>query len=436
MRLSSISVQNFRAIQDLALTLDPSLTVLVGDNAMGKTSLLEAIAAAVSPALERCPSVSGLPVDARDLRRVGMVQAPFLFLKTTTTADLTWDRYVLRDATMFSRAALRVINRTVGRVKLHEHLDPIIQARQEGAHAQPLPVVAYYSTDRAVILPPLRKRNFREQHDPFEGLRGAFNPTTSFKAMFEWFLAVESDELREQRRDPAYVHPQLEGVRRAVRAAIPGCTRLEVATRPLRLEVGLTGPDGAEERLSLQELSGGYRTLLALVCDLARRMVQTNPEQGIASEAIVLIDEVDLHLHPRWQQTVLDDLRRAFPNAQFIVTTHSEQVIASALPHQVLRLDRDPAQGVVGSRPSSTFGATPDRIVEDVMGLARLRPQVVEEALNSYWALVRSGEGEGEQALALRAKLDDWFRGADPEMVRIDAELRRQRFLRRATEGA
>ncbi len=436
MKLSSVRVRNFRAIEELSLALDPGLTVLVGDNAMGKTSLLDAIALVLSPAVERCPAVSGRTPEVDDIRRAGNFRARYLYLQATSTTGLAWDRHKLRDATAGSREALRLSNRPVGRVKLHEQLDPIIQARQEGDSARPLPVVAYYSTDRAVILPPLRKRNFRDQHDPFEGLRGAFSPTTSFKAMFEWFLSVESEELREQRSDPAYVHPQLEGVRRAVRAAIPGCTRLEVATRPLRLEVGLTGANGAEERLSLQSLSGGYRTLLALVCDLARRMVQCNPEQGIESEAIVLIDEVDLHLHPRWQQTVLDDLRRAFPNAQLIVTTHSEQVIASALPHQVLRLDRDPERGVVASQPSSTFGATPDRIVEDVMGLARLRPQVVEEALNSYWALVRSGEGEGEPAVALRAKLDGWFRGADPEMVRIDAELRRQRFIRRAAGGA
>lgn len=435
MKLANIRVRNFRAIGDLTLVLDPHLTVLVGDNAMGKTSLLEAIGVFLSPALERCPRVAGADLHWEDIRRVADHAMPYAYLRGETTDHVAWDRQTLRDEGAVTRKRFAAAEQPLGRRALFEYLDPIIAARGGGAGEPALPVIVSYGTDRAVVWPPLRRRNFREDHDPFEALRNAFWPTASFKAMFEWFLAVETEELREQRKNPSYVHPQLEAVRSAVKTVIHGCTRLEVATRPLRLEVALTGADGSEETLSLLELSGGYRTLLALVADLARRMAQANPAQGTTSEAIVLIDEVDLHLHPRWQQTVLDDLRRAFPNAQFIVSTHSEQVIASVLPDQVVRLDRDSQRGVVLSNPTSTYGATPDRVSVDVMGVPTLRRADVTEAIAEYWGLIHDSKGETAQALELRGKLDGWFRGQDPELVRADAEIHRQKMLARLRSG-
>ena len=435
MRLSKIRVKNFRAIGDVSLDLDPKLTVLVGDNAVGKTSLIEAIGVFLSPALERCPRVAGADLHWEDIRRVADRAMPYAYVRGETEDHLVWDRQTLRDEGAVTRKRFHAAEQPIGRRALYEYLDPIIAARAGGMNEPALPVIVSYGTDRAVVWPPLRRRNFREEQDPFEALRNAFWPTASFKAMFEWFLAVETEELREQRKNPKWVHPQLEAVRKSVTTVIPGCTRLEVATRPLRLEVALKGPGGEEETLSLLELSGGYRTLLALVADLARRMAQANPTQGTDSEAIVLIDEVDLHLHPKWQQTVLDDLRRAFPNAQFIVSTHSEQVIASVLPEQVVRLERDSERGVVLSSPTSTYGATPDRVSMDVMGVPTLRRANVAGAVANYWALIGEGKGESADGLKLRGDLDGWFRGQDPELVRADAEIHRQKMLARLRGG-
>jgi predicted ATP-binding protein involved in virulence len=118
-----------------------------------------------------------------------------------------------------------------------------------------------------------------------------------------------------------------------------------VETRPIRLLVDFEHFDGAREPLDMTSLSDGYRTQFALVVDIARRMVQLNPtddlqdlERGTNSAAIILIDEVDLHLDPIWQARVVQGLQQAFPNAQLVLTTHSEQVLDSVDASCVRRL--------------------------------------------------------------------------------------------------
>ena len=107
---------------------------------------------------------------------------------------------------------------------------------------------------------------------------------------------------------------------------------------PLRFSLSVTLQEGRKNTLELDQLSGGQRAILALAADLAWRMAQGNPhlEDPLASEAIVLIDEVELHLHPSWQQRILNDLRRTFPNAQFIVSTHSPQVLTTVEPKNIV----------------------------------------------------------------------------------------------------
>ena len=437
MKLKSVKIRNFRAIGALDLDLDPHLTVLIGENAAGKTCVLDALAMGLRPLVDRIRrrgggGAAGGPLDRTppEIRRVLGVPAPFACVQLQSNDSHWWEHRLLRDLTAETSAEARSILPPISPHGLWAVLDPIIASRGGGSAAEPLPFAAYYGTERAVLTSPATSRLVDEETEWSTAYRGAMRPAAHFNSLIQWFSVVEADELRHQRdEDPAWSHPQLAAVRRAVESVIPRAKHLRVSARR-RLEVSLTEPDGHEELLSLNELSGGYRTLLALVADLARRMAQANPTLGTDSEAIVLIDEVDLHLHPKWQQTVLDSLRRAFPNAQFIVTTHSEQVIAAVEPKHIVRLDRV-ADGVAASRPTSTYGATPDRVAEDVMGVPHLRPAHVEDTLSRYWTLINAGNGEVPAAVELRETLDGWFQGEEPEMIRADAEIKRQKMLRK-----
>ena len=220
-------------------------------------------------------------------------------------------------------------------------------------------------------------------------------------------------------------------MRVAVASALGDVRDPGIRIRPLRFEVTV-GSGGSEERLELSHLSGGYRATLALVADLARRMAQGNPhlENPLASEAVVLIDEVDLHLHPSWQQRILDDLTRTFPNAQFIVTTHSPQVLTTVEPGQVVTLVREDGKIVPRGPGWGTYGSEAGGVLTAVMGVEERPRNEFSEMLDQYRELIEDDRGETGEALALRKRLDAWNR-EDPDLVRADAAIRRRNTLRR-----
>jgi predicted ATP-binding protein involved in virulence len=346
---------------------------------------------------------------------------------------MVWDRIRRRDKT---RRTMGLTPRGEGLLGLQHYLDPIIESVQDGGERD-LPILAYYDTDRAVPDMSPRKRNFRRIFNRFAALDGAMDGRFPFQDIFEWFANQEDLErrAREEKRDFGLRLPVLESVRAAVSRVLPGCTNPRTELNPLRLLVDMDTPVGGAEQLALDQLSGGYRVMLTLVIDLARRMAQANPHRGkdaIDAAGVVLIDEIDLHLHPRWQQRVLHDLLRTFPNIQFIVTTHSPQVLTTVKPEQILILEREAGRMAIAAATSS-YGAKSGRLLTEILGVDEQPPADVVEftrLLNRYAALVATDRGEEPDALALRTQLDD-LSPLEPELIRMDMEIRRRRVLRR-----
>ena len=134
-------------------------------------------------------------------------------------------------------------------------------------------------------------------------------------------------ELRELRKNPQYKNPKLNCVRTAIGAMIKGYTNLRIELEPSRLL--LTNEDGID--LRIDQLSGGCRAVLSVSADIAKRLSIANPDSldPLKEEAVILIDELDLHLHPKWQKEIAGNLKRTFPNCQFIISTHSPLIIQS-----------------------------------------------------------------------------------------------------------
>ena len=228
--------------------------------------------------------------------------------------------------------------------------------------------------------------------------------------------AVNSEEI-EKRRIPVKV---VQRCINAVIADLTGWKDIRYSTQ----ENALTLSHESLGELNVDQLSDGIRNIFAVVADIAYRCLLLNPALGenAAQETsgIVLIDEVDMHLHPAWQQTILSDLRKAFPRIQFIVTTHSPQVLSSIETRHIRMLENGccvPCEG-------STYGAESSRILEEVFGISLRAKTASREALDTYLALIQQGEHDSQQARDLRAQLDKWLYG-DPILDNADMLIRR-----------
>ena len=327
--------------------------------------------------------------------------------------------------------------RRLGRLDaLRIHLESIVYAEAVGRDPLPLPIVAFYDSDRRVQ--PDRHPGARPpKPGRFAALDGALSPRPDFRPLFAWFAAKEREEkaARRERSDLGFRLPELDAVRRAVAAAIPGLSDPTIAERPPRFSVSVTDEAGTE-RLALDRLGGGDRLLLALVADLARRMAQANPhfpEQGkdpLQAEAVVLIDEVELHLHPSREQRVLPDLQRAFPNTQFLVSTNSPQVLSTVESDRLVDLEREDGKIVAGGVVDETYGAEAGNILQAVMRVRERPDNDYVRMLDEYTELVDDGDGETQKATGLRRNLEE-ISPRDPELSRADSEMRRQRVLHR-----
>ena len=318
---------------------------------------------------------------------------------------------------------------------LREEIEAIVNAEREGHDPKDLPIIAFYGTERAVSDRLPFRRGFGKSFPRFTALEGALSARANFRDFAEWFYAWENEELREQkeRRDFDYRLKELDAVRRAITSMVPGASKLHIKHRPLRIMLSFKPDAGEAETLSLEQLSGGYRIVLAVAGDLARRMAHGNPHLSdpLASEAIVLIDEIELHLHPSWQQRILADLTRTFSNAQFIVSTHSPQVLTTVKPEHVVELRRE--RGGIVAEPASapTYGAEAGDVLATVMGVDE-RPGGNEFAkkLARYTDLVADGKGGSPRAVSLRQDLDE-LSPRDPALDRADIEIRRRKLLER-----
>ena len=255
MKLKSVEIYNFRAIQKLRLRLDPQLTVLHGDNAHGKTSVLGAIALGLGAVPTLLPDVSGIGFSKKD-RREGKGARVSL----TTTDEVSWERTsgLTRKTGWFSRSDDA---EDAPRHPLRD-LKQWLESHALRAWGTPvdLPILVFYDTERAV--PNLTKQRGLPKSTPsrYAALAGALSARTSFRELFEWFYAKENEELREQRerRDHDYRLKELSVVRTAISSMIEGVTEPHVELRPLRFVVSERLNGEAPSKRTLDQL----RTLI------------------------------------------------------------------------------------------------------------------------------------------------------------------------------
>ena len=320
---------------------------------------------------------------------------------------------------------------------LKDKTDEIFSDCAEGRTVE-FPIVAFYDTERVIFDRTERWSGFKKEFTRYSAFEGALSSHTNFQGLFEWFYFKENEELREQkaRRDFGYRLRDLSNVRHAISSMLDDVSDPHMEMDPPRFMVSV-GTGRNSEKLALDQLSGGYRAVLALAADLAWRMAQGNPhlDDPLESEAIVLIDEVDLHLHPSWQQRILDDLVRTFPKAQFVVSTHSPQVLTTVGPEHIVELYRgEDGRVVAGSPASATYGAEAGDVLTTVMRVDERPENDFKITLDRYRRLVSSGDGESPKARDIRKQLER-MSPHDPALDRADLEIRKRKLFKKMAES-
>ncbi|MBF0108557.1 MAG: AAA family ATPase [Magnetococcales bacterium] len=339
MKLTNISLACFRRFEHLDLSLvNCSQVVLVGNNGSGKSSILEAVAMGLSWLV------------ARILREKGSGSTPSDddILNGETETRITLEVEHQDQSFRWSLAKTRKGGKKNQGSKLGAATrlaDIFREALSTDEQQASLPLIAYYPVTRVVLDIPL-KIKVRHHFNQIDGYDNALRQGVDFRRFFEWFRECEDSEneakanLFDQSRNghqdrlenelnrlPSLSgDPQLDAVRNAITSFIPGFANLRIQRRPrLRMMIDKNG-----QTLDVVQLSDGEKSFLALVGDIARRLAMMNPglKNPLTGKGIVLIDEVDLHLHPQWQQTIMGNLVKTFPNVQFILTTHSPIVIS------------------------------------------------------------------------------------------------------------
>lgn len=330
MRLTELTLRNVRLYPEGTPTVhfdrQKNIVLLVGNNGAGKSTVLDTIATLASSFISQFPQQAQKNFTDTDVRITDdNRQADYLATEATFCSS-TKEMHVRRTRKGYGKAPESDIR------PLKEHAESLYQAILEGQAETELPIMAYYGTERGQIQAPERKRDFQKVFARWDCYTDALISATNFKRFFMWFDTMEDEERRErmERRDFNFCSPVLQAVRRAL-ADFTGqqFTQPRIEIHPLRFVMNETG---SSRQLRLEQMSDGYKIVTALVADIASRMAEANPhmENPLLTHGIVLIDEVDLHLHPTWQRKVVAQLHRTFPNVQFILSTHSPVVVLGA----------------------------------------------------------------------------------------------------------
>lgn len=423
MHIEQLTLTQFRGAKKLPLALHDRMNVFVGMNGTGKSSLLDASAILLSWLINRIKtaSASGRPISEADIQN------------ESSYAILSLKLGIYAKSYEWSLVKHRKGRHQDEKSSLHElsELAAVLKKRFSASDGEVnLPLFVYYPVNRAVLDIPLR---IREKHrfDVLSAYDNALTGGSNFRTFFEWFreredLENENRRYRDQLIKPdgfQFPDPQLEAVRSALGKFMPEFTNLTVRRNPLRMEVEKSG-----QRLTVNQLSDGEKCLMAMVGDLARRLAIINPlrDNPLDGEGIILIDEIDLHLHPKWQRMIVTHLRKVFPNCQFLVSTHSPHVMTHVHPENLFLLRMTTDAGMVCERPSESYGKTVERILEDLMGLETTRPDDVSEALQQIYQHI--DEGQLDQARTSIAQLQHRI-GGDPELSKALVLIRRKELI-------
>lgn len=460
MKLDSITIKNFRCFDELTITLHPEMTVLIAPNGSGKTTILDAARIAVWPFVKAFDLGSqagkSATIQIEDVRLIKSTKSMEPTVPAFVKAAGTWEDDKLHQWCQ-ERDKLKRNTNTIGdqRTKDLTKLGKTLQKKVRDHQPINLPLIVYLGTGRlwyqGRYTGAVADKKFDSSvHSRLWGYQNCITATSSYKQFEDWFAWVFKG-YREQQiaqlKDSLYSFDEDEfdkfkAAVTVVQKAVNLLTEKVTGWKNLQYLEGqqqLIMEHAEHGFLPLSLLSDGLRNMTVIVSDIAFRCIKLNPHLGEQAaektRGIVMIDEVDMFLHPAWQQRVLGSLREAFPNIQFIVTTHSPQVL-STVPKDCIRIlgQNSDHQSVAQEPLSSTYGQPSSEVMLSVMHVDPQPPIEERDDLQQLTEWVDQGDYD---AKPVKKKLNDLKQalGAQhPQLQKIERSIRRQEFLKRADD--
>ncbi len=448
MRIDSLCLRNYRCFDEIRIDFNEHLTVLVAPNGGGKTAILDAIAVAFSPFTWKIGVGAGKKFRVQDSRRLAVsagsngakALSPFqeIILEATGELDgqgISWKR---------RKPTEEGITTSIEALSLARYANRLLKrlSNSEEAMETVLPIMAYYSTGRlwgpkSFAVSEKGKPLVPRNHG-YQGCLSSRSKYESFKAFFgAACFSVLAGRIQQQDRgfsfpEQTLLEESVRNVKNAVQTVLKPYGDCWLDYESAKREIVLTDI-GHMTQLGLDQQSDGVQVMVGLAGDIASRTSLLNPQFGEnaakMTPGIVLIDEVDMSLHPLWQQKVLESLRDAFPNIQFIVTTHSPQVLTTVPAECIRVLAQDGDDRWTAEQPrEQTKGVESAYVMATVMNTDPI-PRVEEAKwVNDYHALIQQHMSDSPEAMSIRSDLERHFGSSHPVMLECDRMIRFAQF--------
>ena len=374
MKIRDIAIDHFRGIGNVYIErLDQHMNLFVGINGAGKSSILDAISLVFSWYVARMLSVKGR---GRDIPKddISKHSPNGCTIELTMNGGEKWKLYRSLRYHKTDKSDLSDLNRQIA----------TFRGLLDGDEKTCLPIFVHYGVNR--VIPNKYPRIPRGKNEPstLQAFINALCGGQLFSDFFNWFRQSEDYENEMYKSQMQFKDRGLEAVRKAMESVFPEYGDMRVSRRPLALLM-----KKGNESFKISQLSDGEKCYIMLVCDIARRLSIANPVGNpLEGSGIILIDEVDLHLHPLWQQSVITRLVTTFPHCQFFITSHSP-LVASDVKGAVF--------GIKDGKiyPQQTFGKLSADILSSTFDVSAARSLYVQALINGAYQAIKDGDDNG-----------------------------------------
>lgn len=422
MKIIDITIENFRGFTHKFFEFDPKMNVILGDNTTGKTTLLQAVQIALGAFLQEMTFLPGGNGYSRNFKSndhlmeysesnkgfIPIPEKPSIEVNTECVVGIFSGRdkevEMTTQPVWWKRTGNK--NSKVNTSQLMEFVKSM-EERRRNADATGVnsifPLFLSFGANRLEnnyrSVQKTKKRESREA----KAYKYALNEQVDFKGAFDWIYKYHKNfdkGLEFEGTDDAFAY--------ALHDAIPAIKSIHVDMKNEEFWARIKMTKDEEPYwLTYDMTSDGIKSMINITAEIAHRCIELNGFLGIdavkKTPGIIMIDELDLYLHPHWQQHILSDLQKAFPEMQFIVTTHSPFIVQSVKSQNVITLD-----GVKGDSNPDMRSIEDIAVTEMNMDSARFpRYQQMVEQAEKYYQLVKSGKEDTEEAREVKKELDE-----------------------------